>query len=60
MDTDTRKTLLSAYQQRKKESVEHPFIKEKVEMGLLFFVQARLMAKFLRDELDTYPPFIWR
>ena len=60
MNDDTRKTILSAYQQRKKEIVEHPFIKEKVELGLLFFVQARLMAKYLRGELDAYPPFIWR
>ncbi|MDD3704043.1 MAG: type I-C CRISPR-associated endonuclease Cas1c [Victivallaceae bacterium] len=60
MSDDTRKTILSAYQQRKKEIIEHPFIKEKVDIGLLFFVQARLMAKFLRDELDAYPPFIWR
>ena len=60
MDDATRKTLLSAYQQRKKEVIEHPFIKEKVEVGLLFFVQARLMAKHLRGELDAYPPFIWR
>jgi len=60
MDNDTRKTLLTAYQQRKKEIITHPFINEKVEIGLLFFVQARLMAKHLRGELDVYPPFIWR
>lgn len=60
MDDNTRKTILSAYQQRKKETIEHHFINEKIDVGLLFFVQARLMAKFLRAELDAYPPFIWR
>ena len=60
MDDATRRTILTAYQQRKKEVIEHPFLQEKVETGLLFFLQARLMSKHLRGELDAYPPFIWR
>ena len=55
-----RKTFLSAYQARKKELIVHPFTGEKVEIGLLFFIQARLLAKHLRGELPQYPPFVWR
>ncbi|MFH0953236.1 MAG: type I-C CRISPR-associated endonuclease Cas1c [Verrucomicrobiota bacterium] len=60
MDDDTRKTLLVAYQKRKQEEVLHPFIEETVPVGLLFHVQAQLLARHLRGDLDAYPPFIWR
>lgn len=60
MDNDTRKLIIAAYQQRKKEQIEHPFLKEKIELGLFFFVQARLLSKYIRGELDAYPSFIWR
>lgn len=55
-----RKTLLIAYQERKKDEIMHPFINEKVSIGLLFHTQALLMARYLRGDLDGYPPFIWR
>jgi CRISPR-associated protein Cas1 len=60
MDDDTRKTVLVAYQKRKQEEIMHPFIKEKVTIGLLPHVQAMLMARYLRGDLDCYPPFIWK
>jgi CRISPR-associated protein Cas1 len=60
MNDDTRKILLTAYQKRKVEEIEHPFIKEVVPVGLLFYVQALLMARYLRGDLDGYPPFLWR
>ena len=60
MNDETRKTLLVAYQQRKQDEILHPFLNEKVTVGLLFHVQALLMARFLRGDLDAYPPFIWR
>ncbi|MFH0878768.1 MAG: type I-C CRISPR-associated endonuclease Cas1c [Lentisphaerota bacterium] len=60
MDDDTRKTLLVAYQKRKQEEILHPFINESVAIGLLMHVQALLMARFLRGDLDGYPPFIWK
>lgn len=60
MDDDTRKTLLVAYQKRKLEEIKHPFIEETVAIGLLFHVQAQLLARHLRGDLDGYPPFIWR
>jgi len=60
MNDETRKTLLVAYQERKQEEIYHPFIDEKVNIGLLFHVQAMLLARCLRGDLDGYPPFIWK
>jgi CRISPR-associated protein Cas1 len=60
MTDDTRKTLLVAYQERKQEEILHPFLEEKVTIGLLFHTQALLMARYLRGDLDGYPPFIWK
>jgi CRISPR-associated protein Cas1 len=60
MNDDTRKTLLVAYQDRKQEEIYHPFLDEKVTIGLLFHVQALLLARYLRGDLDGYPPFIWK
>lgn len=60
MDDDTRKSVLVAYQKRKQEEIEHPFIKEKMAFGLLPYVQALLMARYLRGDIDNYPPFIWK
>lgn len=60
MDDDTRKTVLVAYQKRKQEEIEHPFLKEKMAIGLLPYAQALLMARYLRGDIDNYPPFIWK
>lgn len=60
MDDDTRRVVISAYQKRKQDEIHHPFIDEKVKIGQLFFIQAQLMNRFFRNDLDGYPPFIWR
>jgi CRISPR-associated protein Cas1 len=60
MDDDTRKTVLVAYQTRKQEEMLHPFLKEKAPLGLMPYLQALLMARHLRGDLDGYPPFLWR
>ena len=60
MDDDTRKTLLVAYQKRKQEMIQHPFLGENIEVGLLPYVQALLLARYLRGDIDGYPPFIWK
>ena len=60
MDDDTRKAVIISYQQRKQEEILHPFLNEKVAVGLLPYVQTLLMARYLRGDLDGYPPFIWR
>jgi len=60
MDDNTRKTVLTTYQKRKQESLVHPFLNEKIQIGTLFFIQALLLARFIRGDLDGYPPFIWK
>jgi CRISPR-associated protein Cas1 len=60
MDADTRKTLLTEYQNRKQTEVYHPYIEEKIPIGLLFYVQANLLARYLRGDIDGYPSFFWR
>ncbi len=57
---DARKTVLEAYQQRKTNELTHPFLNEKTTLGLVPFIQATLMARKLRGDLDSYPPFVWR
>jgi CRISPR-associated protein Cas1 len=60
MSDEARKTLLVAYQKRKQEEMVHPFVEEKMAVGLLFHMQALLFARYLRGELDGYPPVIWK
>ncbi len=60
MTDETRKTLLVAYQERKQGEIVHPFLKEKTTIGMLPHLQALLLARFLRREMDGYPPFISR
>lgn len=55
-----RKMILSSWQSRKRESILHPFLKEKIPIGVIPFAQATLLARTLRGDLDDYPPFIWR
>lgn len=59
MDDDTRKTVLTTWQERKKEEMVHPYLKERIPFGLIPYVQAMLLARFLRGDLDAYPPFFW-
>lgn len=60
MSDKARKILLAAYQKRKQDAVRHPYIEDDMHIGLLFHAQALLMARFIRGDLDGYPPFIWR
>lgn len=60
MDDDTRKTVLVAYQERKREEITHPFLEEKTTVGMLVHLQALLLARHLRGDLDGYPAFIWK
>lgn len=55
-----RKRVLVAYQKRKQAKITHSFLNEKTTVGLLVHLQARLLARHLRGDLDAYPPFIWR
>jgi CRISPR-associated protein Cas1 len=57
MSDDARKTLLSAYQKRKQEEIIHPFLGEKMTIGLLPHIQAQLLARYIRGDIENYPPF---
>jgi CRISPR-associated protein Cas1 len=60
MDDATRKEVLVAWQKRKQEEIQHPFLGEKISFGLLPYIQALLFARCLRGDLDAYPAFFWR
>ncbi len=60
MDDDTRKTLLKAWQGKKQEIITHPFLREKIEWGLVPYAQSMLLARFIRGDMDGYPPFMWK
>lgn len=59
MDDETRKTVVTAWQERKRDEIVHPYLKERVPFGLIPHVQAMLLARYLRGDLDAYPPFFW-
>ena len=60
MDDDTRKLVLTEWQKRKQDEITHPFLEERIKLGLLPYVQALLLARHLRGDLDDYPPFLVR
>ena len=60
MDETTRKEIVAAYQKRKQEEITHPFLNEKMTLGLVPHIQARLLARHLRGDSDAYPPFVWK
>ncbi len=55
---DSRKTVLTTWQERKADEITHPFLDEKMTVGLLPHIQARLLARHIRNDLDAYPPFL--
>lgn len=55
-----RRTFLTRWQERKKETITHPYLREKLPWGMVPYVQALLLARCLRGDLDAYPPFIWK
>ena len=57
---DARRTFLQRWQERKKETVTHPFLEEKMAWGLVPYVQSLLLARYLRGDLEDYPPFLWK
>lgn len=60
MSDDTRKTVLSEWQKRKQEEITHPYLKEKIPIGLIPYVQSLLFSRYLRGDIDGYPPFFWK
>lgn len=59
MTDDARRTVITAWQERKREERLHPFLREKVPFGLVPWVQAQLLSRHLRGDLDAYPPWFW-
>lgn len=57
---EARKTVLSAWQERKREQRRHPFLEENAPLGLVPYLQAQLLARHLRGDLDAYPPWFWK
>lgn len=60
MSDEARKTVLTAWQERKKEERIHPFLEEKLPLGLVAYVQAQMLSRHLRGDLDAYPPWFWK
>ena len=60
LSDEGRRALFGAWQERKKETITHPFLKEKIPRGLVPHVQALLLARCIRGDLDGYPPFLWK
>lgn len=58
MTDNGRKTILSAWQNRKKERLTHPYLNQQVEIGLIPYIQAMLLARFIRGDIDEYPVFL--
>ncbi len=58
LNKDGKKKVLGAWQEKKRTTIEHPYLKEKITLGILPFVQSSLLAKFFRGELDEYPCFL--
>ena len=58
LTTEGRKTFLNEWQKKKQEEIFHPFIEEKIKIGLIPYVQSLLLSRFLRNHLDDYPPFM--
>ena len=55
-----RKTFLKHWQEKKKEALTHPYLGEKLPWGMIPYIQALLLARYLRGDLDAYPPFLWK
>jgi len=57
---DSRRNILKEWQKRKQDKITHPFLDEKINIGLIPYAQALLLARFIRGDLEAYPPFFWR
>ena len=60
LSEEARRIVLTAWQERKKEERRHPFLEEKAPLGLVPYLQAQMLARHLRGDLDAYPPWFWK
>lgn len=57
---ETKKKLINAYQKKKETIITHPFVEKKMHLAILFHTQARLLARYVRGDIDGYPVYIWK
>lgn len=57
---EARRVFLKAWQDKKRDTLKHPYLGEKLQWGLVPYIQALLLARYLRGDLDAYPPFLWK
>ena len=60
MTEDGRRKFLKSWQERKKDTITHPYLGEKMPWGLVPYAQSLLLSRYLRGDLDAYPPFMWK
>ncbi len=60
LSDDARRAFIKAWQDRRQETITHPFLQEKLPWGLVPYVQALLLARYIRGDMDAYPPFLWK
>ena len=60
LSDDGRRKFLKTWQERKRDTLTHPYLGEKLSWGMIPYVQALLLARCLRGDLDGYPPFLWK
>lgn len=60
MKEDTRKIILSEWQKKKQDEITHPYLEEKIKIGMIPHIQAQLLARYIRGDIDGYPPFLWK
>ena len=52
--------FIKTWQDKKREELKHPYLGEKLKWGLIPYIQAQLLGRYLRGDLDDYPPFLWK
>lgn len=60
MNDEMRRNIVSLWQKRKQETMTHPFTKEKMQWGMVILVQAQLLSRYIRGDMDAYPPLLWK
>jgi len=60
MKEETRKVILSEWQKRKQDEIIHPYLEEKIKIGMIPHIQAQLLARYIRGDIDGYPAFLWK
>ena len=60
LSENARKTFLQGWQEKKREEIRHPYLEEKLSWGMVPYAQALLLTRYLRGDLDDYPPFLWK